>query len=68
MENRCSVFTPLRRARVGVLITGTEVFNGLIKDGFETIIRAKVEKTDPGSSVRLSFPISGRRLSRAFKR
>ena len=35
---------PLRRARVGVLITGTEVFNGLIKDGFETIIRAKVEK------------------------
>jgi formylmethanofuran dehydrogenase subunit E len=35
---------PLRRARVGVLITGTEVFKGLIKDGFEAIIRAKVEK------------------------
>ena len=34
---------PLRKAKVGILITGTEVFQGLIQDGFGPIIRAKVE-------------------------
>lgn len=34
---------PLRRAKVGVLVTGTEVFQGLIEDKFAPIIRAKVE-------------------------
>ena len=33
---------PLRKARVGILITGTEVFQGLIQDGFGPIVRAKV--------------------------
>lgn len=33
---------PLRRARVGVLITGDEVFSGRIEDRFEGIIRGKV--------------------------
>lgn len=40
---------PLRQARVGVLVTGTEVFQGLIEDRFAPIIRAKVEAL--GSSV-----------------
>jgi formylmethanofuran dehydrogenase subunit E len=35
---------PMRRARVGILITGTEVFQGLIKDRFAPIIEAKVRK------------------------
>ncbi|MBU1248996.1 MAG: trehalose-binding protein, partial [Proteobacteria bacterium] len=40
---------PLRRARVGILVTGTEVFQGLIEDRFIPIISAKVEGL--GSSV-----------------
>ncbi|GBC62121.1 trehalose-binding protein [Desulfonema ishimotonii] len=35
---------PMRKARVGILVTGTEVFRGLIQDGFRPVIRAKVEK------------------------
>lgn len=34
---------PLRAARIGVLITGTEVFQGLIEDRFAPIIRSKAE-------------------------
>jgi len=34
---------PLRQARAGILITGTEVFQGLIEDRFAPIIRGKVE-------------------------
>ena len=33
---------PLRQARVGLLVTGTEVFSGLVEDKFEPIISAKV--------------------------
>lgn len=32
----------LRKARVGILVTGTEVFSGLIEDKFEPVVRAKV--------------------------
>jgi formylmethanofuran dehydrogenase subunit E len=35
---------PLRQPRVGILVTGTEVFLGLIEDKFAPIITAKVEK------------------------
>ena len=35
---------PLKPAKIGILITGTEIVQGLIKDKFETIIRAKVKK------------------------
>jgi len=34
----------LRRAKVGILVTGTEVFRGLVEDKFAPIITAKVEK------------------------
>jgi len=34
---------PLRKARVGVLVTGTEVFKGLIEDKFVPIVTNKVE-------------------------
>jgi formylmethanofuran dehydrogenase subunit E len=35
---------PLRRASVGVLVTGTEIFRGLIQDKFAPIIQTKVEQ------------------------
>ena len=35
---------PLRKADVGILVTGTEVFQGLVKDKFVPIISDKVEK------------------------
>lgn len=37
------VVRPLRRAVVGVLVTGTEVYSGLIEDKFEPVVRSKVE-------------------------
>lgn len=41
---------PLRKAKAGVLITGNEVFDGLIQDQFEGIITAKL--TALGSTVK----------------
>ena len=35
---------PMRKARVGILVTGTEVFQGLIQDKFEPIIRRKTKR------------------------
>jgi formylmethanofuran dehydrogenase subunit E len=40
---------PLRRAKTGVLVTGTEIYSGLIDDKFEPVVRSKVEAL--GSSV-----------------
>ena len=34
---------PLRKARVGILVTGTEIFKGIIEDSFIPIISRKVE-------------------------
>ncbi len=34
---------PMRRARVGILVTGSEIFQGLIEDKFVPIIGAKAE-------------------------
>lgn len=34
---------PMRQARVGILVTGSEVFQGLIEEKFTPIIRSKVE-------------------------
>jgi len=40
---------PLRKAKVGILVTGTEVFQGLIEDKFVPIISSKIIKL--GSEV-----------------
>lgn len=40
---------PLRKARVGILITGSEIAEGLIPDRFEGILRSKL--TDLGARV-----------------
>lgn len=37
---------PLRKAKTGILVTGTEVFKGLVADRFVPIIRNKVEAYD----------------------
>jgi formylmethanofuran dehydrogenase subunit E len=34
---------PLRSSRVGILVTGSEVFNGLVQDSFGPLVRGKVE-------------------------
>ncbi|MBW2370669.1 MAG: molybdopterin-binding protein, partial [Deltaproteobacteria bacterium] len=34
---------PLRKARVGIVITGTEVYHGLIQDRFEPILTEKID-------------------------
>ncbi len=34
---------PMRKAKVGVLVTGTEIFTGLIQDSFIPIIQSKIE-------------------------
>jgi formylmethanofuran dehydrogenase subunit E len=47
---------PMRRARVGILITGTEIFQGLIKDQFAPIIEAKVRKHGCGVVRTLIVP------------
>ena len=41
----------LRRSRAGLLITGNEVFSGLIEDRFESILREKIEAA--GSQVKV---------------
>ncbi|MDX2447089.1 MAG: FmdE family protein [Desulfobacterales bacterium] len=35
---------PIRKVNVGILVTGTEVFRGLVQDSFIPIIKSKVEK------------------------
>ncbi|MBS3756393.1 MAG: trehalose-binding protein [Desulfobacterales bacterium] len=34
---------PIKPAKVGILVTGTEVYRGLVEDKFEPVIRKKVE-------------------------
>lgn len=40
--NGIAAVRPLRRAKAGFVITGNEVFNGLIEDRFEPILRKKL--------------------------
>ncbi len=58
---------PLRRAKVGILVTGTEVFQGLIKDTFIPTISHKIERF--GSEVKSSLivPDDRRQISEGVK-
>lgn len=44
--NGAPLFTvlPLRKPKVGILVTGTEVYEGLVEDGFDPLIRKKLER------------------------
>jgi len=35
---------PLRKPRAGILVTGTEVYEGLVQDGFVPVMRKKLER------------------------
>lgn len=52
---------PLRKARVGVLVTGTEIFKGLVEDKFIPIITAKI--LDLGGEVVASIIVPDDRKS-----
>ncbi|MGD8609447.1 MAG: molybdopterin-binding protein [Desulfobacterales bacterium] len=55
---------PLRKAKVGLVITGNEVYNGLIEDRFEPILTEKIEAL--GSEVAAAaFAPDDARLIRA---
>lgn len=41
--NRIVEVLPLRRVKIGLVITGNEVFFGRIKDGFQEVLRKKAE-------------------------
>jgi len=45
---------PIRKINVGILVTGTEVFRGLVQDSFIPIIKSKVEK--------FACPVVGERI------
>jgi formylmethanofuran dehydrogenase subunit E len=58
---------PLRRPKVGVLITGTEVFMGLIEDKFVPIITTKVEKFGGRIIKSLIVPDDRRAIAQGVK-
>jgi formylmethanofuran dehydrogenase subunit E len=58
---------PLRRPRVGALITGTEVFMGLVEDKFVPIITAKVENYGGQVVKSLIVPDDRRAISEGVK-
>ncbi len=45
---------PIPRSRVGIMITGNEVFNGLIEDKFEAVITKKVKELG-GTILEVAF-------------
>jgi hypothetical protein len=47
---------PLRSAQVGLVVTGSEVYNGLIEDGFSPVVRRKFEEL--GSSISAQIMVS----------
>jgi formylmethanofuran dehydrogenase subunit E len=58
---------PLRRPRAGVLVTGTEVFLGLVEDRFIPIITNKVEKFRGEVVKSLIAPDDGRAISEGVR-
>lgn len=52
---------PLRQARVGLIVTGNEVFHGLVEDKFIPVIKAKVEQFG-GSLVGADIVSDDRRI------
>jgi hypothetical protein len=58
---------PLRRARVGVIITGNEVYYGRIEDKFEPIIRQKVTALNSAVADVVFVPDDDERIAQAAK-
>ena len=47
---------PLRKARAGILVTGTEVFNGLIEDRFAPIVTGKLKALGSEAAATIVVP------------
>jgi formylmethanofuran dehydrogenase subunit E len=58
---------PMRNARVGILVTGTEVFQGLVEDKFAPIIQNKVEKLGCRVVGTVIVPDDWRAISHQFE-
>lgn len=58
---------PVRKARVGILVTGSEVFQGLVEDKFIPIIGSKVEAFDCTVVRSEIVPDSREAISRATR-
>ncbi len=53
-EGKVLKIMPFKPIKSGIIITGTEVYKGIIKDAFEPVLRQKVEKLG-GSVIQVSF-------------
>ncbi len=53
-EGKVLSILPFKAIKAGIIITGTEVYKGIIKDAFEPVLRQKVEKLG-GSVIHVSF-------------
>ncbi len=58
---------PLRKARAGLLITGNEVFHGLIEDKFESIVTSKLLKLGSEVAETIITPDDSKTIARAVK-
>jgi len=47
---------PFRPLQVGVIVTGTEVYEGRVKDGFDLVLRPKLERMGVGIKAKLVVP------------
>lgn len=56
---------PMRRAQIGILVTGTEVFQGLIQDKFAPIITQKAQHLDCGIVATRIVPDEAPRITAA---
>ncbi|MCH5278143.1 MAG: trehalose-binding protein [Desulfovibrionaceae bacterium] len=59
---------PLRRAKVGILVTGTEVFRGIIEDRFQPVIEQKVTALDCEVVHALKVPDEADRIREGVER
>jgi molybdenum cofactor synthesis domain-containing protein len=57
----------MRKPRVGVVITGTEVYSGRIKDGFSPIIHKKVERFGGDIIKTVSAPDDERQIEKSLR-
>lgn len=58
---------PLRPARTGLIITGSEVYHGLIQDGFEPILRKKLAELDATVEAIDFLPDDAKRIARTIR-
>ena len=59
---------PLKEAKVGLLITGTEIYEGRVQDQFEPVIRRKVEALNGTMMDVIILPDDKDRISKEAKR